>query len=119
MVVQLSIDDDVKLLVAPVEVELVDTALVTVLALEIDNNLSVIILRLVSATSLKSGVVVAFDSVIEATIESVVSVEFDDMMLCVWAMARESELKDERNPRQASAMKIVRVIFLPNLIVST
>ena len=105
--------------VAPAEVELVDTALVTVLALEIDNKLSVIILRLVFATSLKSEVVVVFDSGVEATIESVVSVEFDDMMLCVCAMARESELKDERNPRQASAMKIVRVIFLPNLIVST
>ena len=105
--------------VAPAEVELVDTALVTVLALEIDNKLSVIILRLVFATSLKSEVVVVFDSGVEATIESVVSVEFDDMMLCVWAMARGSELNAERNPRQASAMKIVRGIILPKLIIST
>lgn len=106
-----------KLLVALVEVEVIETLLAAVLAFEVDDALSVVEPRLVDAHVLESlavEVVLMLDIDAEKNIGATAIVELDDVLfVCVWARATDPELNDKRRTRKAMVMRMHMLICLP------
>ena len=100
----------------PVEVETVELVLVEMLVLEVDNVLLLVELRRTAVLPpfvAESALTLKIDA--EENVEEAMMIDLDDLpLVCVWALAMDTEVSDERaTKRKMMVIRLRTRVLLP------